>query len=227
MRILVLCDDYWHPKNDILEGLSPIFKPEWHIDFMTDATEIKTQKLANYEVVIITKADEIAPDNYQVWKTDKNQLALVNYVENGGGLFVLHAGTVSGENTEIYDQLIGCRFQYHPRDSAVTVAPLKPHPICEGVEPFTEIDEHYWIEILRSDVDVIFASTSPAQGAKEKYETEPYDNCPTTVYPSGYTRTQGKGKICVLTPGHRLPVWHHDQYQKAIKNALKWLTDLT
>lgn len=227
MRILVLCGDYWHPKEGVIEGLTPVFEPEWQVDFTTCPDEIKSGSLANYDIVIITKADEIAPDNYQVWKTEENQLALVSYVEAGGGLFILHAGTVSGKNTDIYDQLVGCRFRYHPRDSAVTVAPLVPHPICEGVHMFTEIDEHYWIDILRSDVDVIFASSSPAQGVQEKYMSDPYDNCPSTVYPSGYTRTQGKGRICVLTPGHRLPVWHNKNYQRTIKNALNWLTFAT
>ena len=227
MRILVLCGDYWHPKEGVVEGLTPIFKSEWQVDFITNGDEIKSEILANYDVVVITKADEIAPDNYKVWKTAENQQALVTFVEAGGGLFILHAGTVSGKNTEIYEQLIGCRFRYHPRDSAVTVAPLKSHPICEGVKTFTEIDEHYWIDVLRNDVDIIFASYSPAQGVREKYDSQPYDNCPETICSSGYTRTQGKGRICVLTPGHRLPVWHNEDYQKTMKNAINWLVFAT
>jgi len=227
MKILVLCGDHWHPKAGIIEGLTPIFQPEWQVDFITDAGEIKPEVLANYDVVMITKADEIAPDNYKTWKTAKNQQALVDYVEAGGGLFILHAGVVSGKEAKVYAQLIGCRFLYHPRDNNVTIAPLKPHPICEAVAAFTTVDEHYWIDILRDDIDIIFAASSPAQGVKEKYESAPYDNCPPTVYPSGYTCTQGKGRICVLTPGHKLPVWHHEMYQKTIKNALKWLTFTT
>ncbi|MCL2558940.1 MAG: ThuA domain-containing protein, partial [Turicibacter sp.] len=110
MRILVLCGDYWHPKEGVVAGLTPIFKSEWHVDFTEDATEITAEKLADYDSVIITKADEIAPDNYKVWKTAENQAALVDYVAAGGGLLVLHAGTVSGEGTAVYDQLVGCRF---------------------------------------------------------------------------------------------------------------------
>ena len=223
MRILVICGDYWHPAEGIKEGLGAILKTQGDVHFVSEQAEIENETLENYDLLIITKADEIAPDNYLVWKTEKIQQAIYHYVAAGGGLLVCHAGTVSGKNTDIFDQLVGCRFRYHPRDSAVTVAPLKPHPICEGVEAFTEIDEHYWIDILRGDVDIIFSSTSPAQGVVEKYESEPYDNCPVTVYPSGYTRTEGKGRICVLTPGHLLPVWQNKNYEKTIKNAIKWL----
>jgi len=223
MRILAICGDYWHPLASIIEGLGPILKSQGEVHFVSEPAEIESQLLTNYDLLVITKADEIAPENYLVWKTQEVQNAILDYVENGGGLLVCHAGTVSGKETETFDQLIGCRFRYHPRDSAVTVAPLKPHPICEGIEAFTEVDEHYWIDVLKDDVDIILASTSPAQGDLGKSESEPYDNCPVTVYPSGYTRTQGKGRVCVLTPGHLLPVWQNKNYEKTIKNAIKWL----
>jgi len=223
MRILVICGDYWHPLASIKEGLGPILKSRGDVDFISENNQINSEIFNKYDLLVITKADEIAPENYLVWKTQEIQQALLEYVENGGGLLVCHAGVVSGKETDIYDQLVGCRFRYHPRDSAVTVAPLKPHPICEGVEAFTEVDEHYWIDVLKDDVDIIFSSTSPAQGDLEKAESEPYDNCPVTVYPSGYTRVQGQGRVCVLTPGHLLPVWQNENYEKTIKNAIKWL----
>jgi len=224
MRILILCGDYWHPKPGIVDGLTPLFSKNWQVDFITDADQITEATLADYDLVIITKADEIAPDNYQQWKTKTNQLALKAFVENGKGLLVLHAGCVSGQDTALYDELVGCRFKFHPRDTAVTVAPLKPHPITAGIQPFTAVDEHYWIEMLAEDADIIFASASGAQGQAELYEAEPYDNAPATVCPSGYTRNVGKGRVVVLTPGHHLAVWHHPQYQKAIQNAIDWVT---
>ena len=223
MKILVLCDDYWHPIEGIKQGLTPLFDASQEVEFITDASLLTAQKLEGFQTVVITKADEIAPDNYKVWKTEANQNALLQYVEGGGGLLVLHAGTVSGTGTQVFDQLVGCRFRYHPQNSAVTVSPLKPHPITAGIKPFTEVDEHYWIDILATDADILFASTSPAQGVAEKYESEPYVNCPVTVYPSGYTRLQGKGRVCVLTPGHLLSVWHQPEYQKTLKNALEWV----
>jgi len=222
MRILVLCGDHWHPKEGIIEGLGPILKTQGEVDFTSDGAEITTETLKKYDLLVITKGDETG-DNPLIWKTDENQKAILDYVENGGGLLVFHAGTVTAQENEIYNQLIGCRFRYHPRDSAVTVTPLKPHPICEGVEPFTEVDEHYWIDILKDDIDIIFASTALAQGDPEKYESEPYDNSPAAIYASGYTREQGKGRVCVLTPGHLLPVWQNENYNKTIKNAIKWL----
>jgi type 1 glutamine amidotransferase len=40
--------------------------------------------------------------------------------------------------------------------------------------------------------------------------------------PAGWTRVEGAGRVCVLTPGHNLPVWQDASYQTVIANALRW-----
>jgi type 1 glutamine amidotransferase len=40
--------------------------------------------------------------------------------------------------------------------------------------------------------------------------------------PAGWRRTDGAGRVAVLTPGHNLEVWLHPSYQKLILNALRW-----
>jgi len=40
--------------------------------------------------------------------------------------------------------------------------------------------------------------------------------------PAGWTRTEGAGRVCVLTPGHNLEIWLHPAYQALIHNALDW-----
>jgi type 1 glutamine amidotransferase len=39
---------------------------------------------------------------------------------------------------------------------------------------------------------------------------------------AGWTRRIGAGRVCVLTPGHNLPVWRHPIYQATIRAALVW-----
>ncbi|MCL2128580.1 MAG: ThuA domain-containing protein, partial [Treponema sp.] len=129
---------------------------------------------------------------------------------------------VAGEHTGELDRLIGCRFAYHPCGCPVTVQPLKPHPVTEGAGVFCETDEHYRLEMLAPDADILIASYSPPQGEKEKYGEDPYNNSPAWICPAGYVRTQGRGRVCVLTPGHNLAVWHNPHYQKILANALRW-----
>ncbi len=38
----------------------------------------------------------------------------------------------------------------------------------------------------------------------------------------GYVRSIGKGRLCVLTPGHILSVWENEEYRKLVRNAVFW-----
>ncbi|MCL2425407.1 MAG: ThuA domain-containing protein [Oscillospiraceae bacterium] len=222
MRVLLICDDFWHPGQIPTDGVAPLAERGFQFDIITNDEDVKPEALEGYDVVILSKGDESARDNKVSWKTKALQQAFISYVENGGGLLVVHCGLVAGEQAEALHCLIGSRFDYHPQDCPVTVQPIKPHPIVAGVEMFCEVDEHYRLEILADDIDIFLASYSPPQGSEALYETEPYQNTKAWISAAGYVRTQGNGRVCVLTPGHHLAVWHNPQYQHILENALNW-----
>ena len=85
---------------------------------------------------------------------------------------------------------------------------------------FCEVDEHYRLEMLAPDADILIASYSPPQGEEAKYEEDPAKNTVAWICPAGYVRSQGKGRVCVLTPGHLLPVWQNPHFQRTLTNAL-------
>ena len=222
MRVLLLCDDYWHPGQIPIDGVAPLQEHGFQFDIITDAKDFNPGTLAKYPVVILSKCDETSGTDKSSWKSHTVQNAFIDYVEKGGGLLVIHTGLVAGEHTEALDRLIGSRFAFHPQDCPVTVQPVKPHPITNGVELFCEVDEQYRLEIIATDVDVFLASYSPPQGEEAKYESEPYHNSQAWIGAAGYVRKHGKGRVCVLTPGHHLAVWHNPQYQRVLANALRW-----
>jgi len=222
MKVLLLCDDYWHPGNIPVEGVKPLESKGFEFDVIFDGNDIKAEMLSEYPVILLCKSGEITPEDKDSWKTAQMQQAFIDYVENGGGILAVHNSTVPGKHTEAMDTMIGSRFVYHPLANPVTVQPVKPHPITKGVEVFCEIDEQYRLEILADDIDILTASYSPAQGDPEKYEEDPYSNTRAWICPAGYVRTQGKGRICVLTSGHLLPVWQNEQFLKTLENALNW-----
>ena len=222
MRVLLLCDDHYHTGDVPIAGVAPLREKGFEFDIIRDAKDFKPEMLANYPVVIMSKCDSTSPEDKTSWKTAKVQQAFVEYVENGGGLLVAHNGTVAGSDTAVLDQLIGCRFKFHPASCPVFVEPIKPHPITENVNAFCQVDEHYYIEILAADVDIIMASYAPELGSSDKRAEAPYFNAPAKICACGYVRTQGKGRVCVLTPGHNVDVWLNADYQLALENALRW-----
>jgi len=222
MRVLLICDDYWHPGQVPIEGVGPLKEQGFEFDIISDAGKFTPDLLSGYPVVLLAKSDQVSREDKSIWKTEAVQQAFIGYVENGGGLLVVHSGIVGCSENKGMDDLIGCRLAYHPHDCPVTVQPLKPHAVTEGVGMFCEVDEHYRLEVLAPDADILTASYSPPQGKEDCYDEDPYNNTPAWICPAGYVRTQGKGRICVLTPGHLLPVWINPQFQRTLHNALRW-----
>ena len=210
MKALLICDDYWHPGAIPIEGVAPLGEQGFQFNIITNANDFKPETLSDYPVVLLAKCDQASREDNASWKTETVQRAFIAYVENGGGLIAVHSGTVAGSQTEALDLLLGCRFTSHPQACPVLVQPLKPHPVTNGAEMFCETDEHYRLEILTPDADIIMASYSPAW-----------------ISPAGLVRTQGKGRVCVLTPGHCLPVWLNPQFQRILANSLRWCAGRT
>ena len=222
MKVLLLCDDRFHPGHVPIQGMEPLKEKGIKIDVIQNANDFDPGRLNDYAVAVISKSDHTSNQDHAPWKTDAVQDAFVEYVENGGGLLVVHSGTVAGKDTGKLNRLIGCRFISHPNQCPVTVQPIKPHPVTEGVGAFCKPDEHYHIEILAKDADMLVAAYAPPQGEEAKYESDPYDNAPGGIIAAGYVRTQGKGRVCVLTPGHNLEVWHNSNFQQLLENGLRW-----
>jgi type 1 glutamine amidotransferase len=222
MRVLMLCGDFWHPPEVPIEGVKPLEKKGFSFDIIVDPDDFNPETLCDYPVVMLCKSGEISETDKDSWITEDGQNAFVRYVKDGGGLLAVHNATVPGNHSQILDELLGCRFLYHPQDCPVTVQPIKPHPITEGVGMFCETDEHYRLEILANDIDILIASYSPPQGDESLYEEHPYNNTTAWVSAAGYVRTHGAGHVCVLTPGHLPAVWANVHFQKTLENALNW-----
>ncbi|MCL2377734.1 MAG: ThuA domain-containing protein [Defluviitaleaceae bacterium] len=222
MRILLFCGEHYHPAEVTLGGIAPLKEKGFNFDIIKNGKDFNPNMLADYPVVLMAKCDEVSPEDRTSWKTTEIQQAFVEYVEKGGGLLVVHNGTVAGKDTAILDRLIGCRFKFHPNDCPVMVEPVKPHPITKNVGAFWEDDEHYHLEILAHDIDILMASYAPKQGSAKKHIENPYYNTPAKISPSGYVRTQGRGRVCVLAPGHHIEVWLNPYFQQALENAINW-----
>ncbi len=204
MRVLVICDDYWHPARTVREGLETLDEVSFEFDWLEDASEWSAESLVEYPVVLLTKSDNVSAADQSHWVTEDVQAAFVDYVRQGGGVLVVHSGTVYAE-WPVLRALIGGAFVRHPEQCPVTVKPKSGHPLTRGSAPFTLVDEHYMMELDDAEADV-FVTTSSEHGPQ----------------PGGWTRVEGAGRVCVLTPGHNVEVWQHPSFQTLLINGLRW-----
>ncbi len=204
MRVLVLCDDYWHPGDVARTGLSQLTKAGFEFDWVENMQEWSVKDVANYPVVLLTKSNNMSSSNKSPWMTPEIELAFQDYVRQGKGLVAIHSGTAGYDESTGIRNLLGGLFKHHPAQCQVTIEFQKGHPLAVADTLFTVFDEHYFMDTEPGDD--VFLTTRSENG----------------VQPGGWTRLEGQGRVCVLTPGHNLAVWLHSDYQALIQRAILW-----
>lgn len=222
-RVLVICDDLWHPAEVIELGLRGLGEGEYQFDVVKAAKDILTwDKIKKYRVIMSCKGNNVIAANPEPWfeetVTEVGPDEFRRYIEEGGGFIAVHSaltfkGAFCREEDrfqvpcEKFRQLVGSQFNGHPLRCDTEVYVTDPeHPVAEGVEGFKVHDEHYQISNLAEDAKPFLASKSEPGGTQV----------------AGYTRQIGKGRLSVITPGHTLEVWENPNFRKLIVNSLEW-----
>jgi len=208
--VLVLCDDYWHPGEVIERGFRGLDQNTFSFDFVADAKDILTvEMIKSFPVIANCKSNQINGANQNPWFEDNvTEVGVAEfdaYIREGGGFLSLHSANTAKEKTG-YGQLAGNIFLGHPPRCSIDVKITGSHPIVEGVGDFSIRDEHYQIECFAEKAVELFRTVSETGGNQT----------------GGYVMEHGKGRICVMTPGHILSVWQHPSYQRLLLNALRW-----
>jgi type 1 glutamine amidotransferase len=205
MRTLVLCGDYWHPAGIARAGLAPLAELGFAFDWIEHVSDWSAERMHDYPVVIFTKTNNVSATDQTPWVDDTVQAAFLDYVRQGKSLLVIHSGSAGYAEMPVLRSLMGGTFLHHPPQCQVTVEPRPGHPLTSSAASFTLVDEHYHMALDDEQADV-FLTTRSEHGAQ----------------PGGWTRLEGAGRVCLLTPGHNLEVWLQPSYQAVIANALRW-----
>jgi len=203
--VLVLCDDTWHPGAMVRQGLAPLAGNEYEFRFLEDGAAWSGGLMAEFALVVLAKSNVISGSDKRPWLAVEAQTAFQDYVHSGHGLLVVHAGTAGYQELAGLRRLTGGRFVQHPELCMVDVVPRPGHPVVVGVKPFLVRDEHYFMALEDARAEVFLHSHS-THG----------------IQPAGWTRPEGRGRVCVLTPGHTEEAWMHPMFQTLLRNALGW-----
>ena len=209
VRALVLCDDLWHPGHVARRGLEAFGEDGFSFDWLEDASDWSAERVRGYRLIVLAKSNHVSASDQRPWLTPDGQHAFTEHVREGGGLLVIHSGTAGYAKLPAVRALTGGAFLRHPPQCTVKLEPRASHPLTGGATPFVVRDEHYFVALDDEGADVFLHSRSEHG-----------------VQPAGWTRTEGRGRVCVLTPGHNLEVWLTDCFQILLANALRWAAQI-
>ncbi|MCR2804646.1 ThuA domain-containing protein [Paenibacillus soyae] len=208
MKVIgVICGDKWHPAADVLAGLREAVPSGFELEALAPEARLSVEWLADKDAVVLAKLNHTSEEDESPWLTAGIKEAIMDYVAGGGGLAVLHAGTVGYKEDPTFSRFIGGVFAYHPEPCRITLG-VKPSAAPFPVQDSADIeiyDEHYIMD-MADDSPRVFMTSASEHGMQA----------------AGWTKRHGAGRVCVLTPGHFPDVWRQPGYRELLSQALRW-----
>lgn len=143
---------------------------------------------------------------------DAQKQGLLDFVEAGKGLVVVHVGVGSFDDWEDYGQMVGRvyaegqstevpygTFQVHIEDPS--------HPTMEGLGDFEIMDELYQRLVVCDPGLAVLAS---AQGED-------------AIEPMVWVNRWGRGRVFVTALGHGPETWRNEHYVPLLTRAIRWV----
>ncbi len=198
LKVLFLGDNGHHkPATRASELLAPLAKVGIDLAYTDDLRDLNTEYLSRFDALMIyANHERIAPEQEQ---------ALLDYVDGGKGLVVLHCGSYCFLNSPKYVALVGGQFKSHETGRFQTIIDKPDHPALSGVEAFEAFDETYVHAKLTDDRDVLMHRD-------DKGRAEPWT----------WTRAQGKGRVFYTASGHDENVFTHPGFHKLVIAGTRW-----
>ncbi len=199
LRVLFLGDNGHHqPTRRAKELLPALAKDGVDLFYTDDRDDLKPSELARYHAVMLY--------NNHLTVTRPQITALLDYVDKGGGLVVLHCASASFQNSEEFIKLVGAAFKSHGTGTFTTVRVAPDHPAIKGVPTFESWDETY-VHAKHNPVD-----RTVLEVRRENGKDEPWT----------WVRTYGKGRVFYTAWGHDQRTWLNPGFQALVERGVRW-----
>lgn len=200
LEILFLGDDGHHKPIGCYRVLKQVYGPlGFNLTFVEDLKQITTEKLNQYDVLIVYANHQEVPV----------PPAIRPWVENGGALVALHSAVGCFHPSQDWFSLVGGQFAAHETGvfSPKTIEPNDP--LMKDLPVLDCWDETYVHQNTTNDRHIL-----QVREPMNKGETQPE--------PWTWTRTQGKGRVFYTASGHDMRCWSQSAWQELVYRGILW-----
>jgi type 1 glutamine amidotransferase len=190
-------------------GLTPIVT--------ADAAVLDEAVLERVAVVVLAHANGR-------FATDAQFAALARFVDDGGGLLMLHAAVGDWQAaTPWIEMAVGARFVGHslfPGTETATVVRRRPHAITRRLPPNLVVDDELYAfaDVPRGAVVLASFSQGTRVGGALDFTMD-------GEHPVLWTKAMGRGDVVVFTPGHVASTWRAPWMGPLLEDSLAFLAD--
>ena len=185
----------YHPFDQVDAVLSGALAPAFDCQVTGELSRLRDLKGFDLCVSYLDAYDSVLPPECAA--------SILQFVRDGGGLLCLHNG-ISLQTDERMFHLIGGKFLRHPPQEPLAFIP-EPGGFLADCGGFVFQEEPYRFELSGDPVQMLLTY---AQGGQ--------------TWPAGWCRTEGKGRVVFLTPGHSIRTFLVPTYLEMIYKSAVW-----
>jgi type 1 glutamine amidotransferase len=204
-----------------------------------DIAEFEPDRLRRYHAVVLnntcSKPDfrdlfldvlrERAKGELEAQKQQAARLeqSLIQYVGNGGGLFVMHGGVTTLNNSRGFSELVGASFDYHPPQQRFTVKVEDPkHPLTAAFAAgeFVHVDEPYFYKNAYEELN--FRPLLSFRNAEIQKQRKGQEKTDGRTYVA-WIRAHGEGKVMYASPSHNAQSFENPQLLQFFLDGMQYV----
>ncbi len=170
----------------------------------------------------VLKADRSMSDQKRLDEAQSLENNLLKYVDEGGGLMVLHGGIVMQNKSAAFGEMMAGSFDYHPKQQNIKVNLVDAkHPMVKAFDGrgFEHIDEPYFFNNAYFDYNfrpLLYMEADQIEGKKEAVD----DN----IKYISWIKPYGSGRVFYCSPSHNAQSYKNPHLLQFLLDGMQYAT---
>jgi type 1 glutamine amidotransferase len=209
----------------------------FEVEVSTDIFKFEKSSLKEYDAVVLNNncskgprrdmfmdvldEDKSLTEQEKINKAASLEANLIQYVEKGGGLMVVHGGIVMQNNSMAFSEMVGGSFDYHPAQQEVTLELAEPdHPMLKAFNgnAFVHVDEPYLFNKAYEKKNfrpLLYMDTSKLTNKKKPIEEK--------IKYVSWIKKHGKGRVFYVSPSHNAQSFEDSRLLKYYLDGVQYV----
>ncbi len=193
------------------------------VDVSEDPAVFDTEKLQAYDALVFTST------NNDVFDTDAQKVALMRYIQSGGGFMGVHSAIGTERKWDWFKRMIGGTFAWHAKFQKFRLVTVDPsHPSLKNVPRIWEReDECYFTKEMYGGIHPLLVHD--VSSLKDVNDTVLLRNQGSfgNWYPAAWHQVFDGGYVWYTTLGHRKEDYTDPVFVNHLYQGLHWLVGQT
>jgi type 1 glutamine amidotransferase len=196
--------------------------PEVHTDVDDALHALHGAALLVVNALRWTMTGETTPERYRMQAATEGaspsngaRAALALHLRDGGGLLGMHTASICFDDWPEWGETLGGAWvwgtsNHPPLGPQVRVQVAATHPLVDGLDDFTILDEVYGGLARHTDTDGLLLAPQPGTDDPQ--------------HPLLWARDHGGGRVVYDALGHHPPSYEVPEHREIVRRAIRWTT---